>query len=259
MARLTLWSQTARLVQSAVAYGTAALMTVTLHEFAHGAAALAFGLRPTVYGLHEEDVAGGGWQAAIIAAAGPIASLALGLMFFQIHKRMRGQGFARYLTFWLGLLGIALCMGYLLTPPFFKEGDVYKVLSGMDAATPVFVGLSVLLGGVGFIQVAWIGFPRLLAMTDGSAPLRPQMMASSLLAWLAGSALVLLAMTPRLPWMLVAIGTFAPLMNFFAARRDKAQSYGEPGATPVISWWGIGLLIGLASAEQTVLRWGVVL
>lgn len=259
MARFTVWSQQARLVQSAVAYGSAALITVTLHEFAHGAAAVLFGLRPTVYGLHEEDVAGAGGQAAVIAAAGPVASLVLGLVFFAVHKRLRGQGFGRYLTFWMGLLGIALCMGYLLTPPFYKAGDVYKVLASMGAATPEFMGLAFLFGGVGFIQVAWMGFPRLLEMTDGDAMLRPQMMASSMLAWLVGSGLVLLAMAPRLPIMLVAIGTFAPLMNFFAARRDKTRSYGEPGAQPVISWWGIGLLVALAVVEQTALRWGVAL
>lgn len=257
MARVNLWSQMPRLVQCAVAYGAAALITVTLHEFAHGAAAVAFGLHPTVYGLHEEDIASGGAQAAIIAAAGPIGSLVLGLLFFAVHTRLRGQGFGRYLTFWLGLLGMALCMGYLLTPPFYREGDVYKVLAGMGAATPLLIGVAFVLGGAGFVGVARLGFPRLLAMTDGDAPLRPQMMASSMLAWLAGSGLVLLAMAPRLPWMLVAIGTFAPLMNFFAARRGTSQSYGEPGAAAGISWWGIGLLAGMAVAEQTVLRWGV--
>lgn len=259
MARFTVWSQEARLLQSAIAYASAALITVTLHEFAHGAAAVLLGLRPTVYGLHEEDVASGGAQAGMIAGAGPVASLVLGLIFLALHKRLRGQGFARYLTFWLGLLGIAVCMGYLLTPPFYQEGDVYKVLASMGATTPVFMGLVFLLGGVGFIQVAWIGFPRLLEMTDSDAPLRPQMMASSMLAWLVGSGLVLLAMVPQVPLMLVAIGTFAPLMNFFAARRDKTQGYGEPGAQPVISLWGIGLLVVLAVVEQSALRWGVVL
>jgi hypothetical protein len=57
--------------------------------------------------------------------------------------------------------------------------------------------------------------------------------------------------------MLVAIGTFVPLMNLFAARRDKTEPYGEPGAEPKISVWGIGLLIALAVLEQTVLRTGV--
>ncbi|HEY5255111.1 MAG TPA: hypothetical protein VIJ53_10695, partial [Acidobacteriaceae bacterium] len=68
---------------------------------------------------------------------------------------------------------------------------------------------------------------------------------------------VLVAMFPQFPWMLVAIGTFAPLINFFAARRDPTQSYGELGAEPKISIAGIVLLVLLAVLEHTVLRSGV--
>jgi hypothetical protein len=254
---VNLWKQRARLAQSATAYAAAALITVSLHEFAHGFTALLFGLKPTVYGLHEEDIANGTVQAAVIAGAGPVASLVLGLIFFALHTRLRGQGFARYLTLWLGLLGMAVFAGYLLTPPFFKNGDVYKVLAGLGLASPALLGISFLFGGVGFVQVAWMGFPRLLNLTNCDEALRPQMMASGMLAWAFGSALVLLAMMPLWPFMLVAIGTFAPLMNFFAARRDQSQPYGDPGAEPTISYWGIGLLVVMAVLEQTFLRWGV--
>jgi TM2 domain-containing membrane protein YozV len=257
MARLNLWGQQARLVQSAVAYGAAALITVTLHEFAHGIAALLFGLKPTVYGLHEEDIANATVSATVIAAVGPVASLVFGVIFLTLHKRLRGQGFARYLTLWLGLLGIAVFMGYLVTPPFYKDGDVYKVLSSLGMASPVFLWLSLLIGGIGVVQLARTGLPCLLNLTNSDVALRPQLMASGLLAWMVGSILVLLAMIPQWPLMLVAIGTFAPLMNLFASRRDQTQPYGEPGADPKISIVGIGLLVALAVLEQTVLRSGI--
>ena len=48
MGRSGWWNQRARLVQSASAYGAAALITVTLHEVAHGLTAVLFGLQPTV-------------------------------------------------------------------------------------------------------------------------------------------------------------------------------------------------------------------
>jgi hypothetical protein len=72
-----------------------------------------------------------------------------------------------------------------------------------------------------------------------------------------GSILVLLAMVPQWPLKLVAIGTFAPLMNLYASRRDQTQPYGAPGAEPRISIVGIGLLVALAVLEQTVLRSGI--
>jgi len=259
MGGLNLWSQQARLIQSATAYGAAALITVTLHEFAHGFTAVLLGLAPTVYGLHEEDVANTGAPAALIAAAGPVVSLILGLLFLALHKRMRGQGFGRYLAMWLGLLGIAVFTGYLMTAPFYKQGDVYKVLSSLGLVSPIALAASLVLGGIGIVLLARMGLPCLLSLTNSEAPLRPQMMASGLLAWVGGSLLVLLAMAPQVPWMLVAIGTFVPLINLFASRRDKTQSWGEPGAEPRFSLAGIGLLVALAVLEQTVLRRGVTL
>ena len=77
------------------------------------------------------------------------------------------------------------------------------------------------------------------------------------MAWVVGSIFVLLAMMPQRPLMLVAIGMFVPLMNLFAARRNKTEPYGEQGAEPKISLLGIGLLVALAVLEQTVLRMGV--
>jgi len=96
-------------------------------------------------------------------------------------------------------------------------------------------------------------------MTDSDVPLRPQMMASGALAWVLGSGLVLLIMAPQLPLTLVTMGTFVPLMNFLATRRDPTRPYGEPGAEPMVSVVGIGLLVVLAVLEHTVLRTGVVL
>lgn len=189
MGRLVLRSQQARLIQSAVAYATASVITVTLHEFGHALAARLYGFHPTVYGLHEEDVAASPVRIAVIAAAGPVVSLLLGLVFLAIQKRMRGQGFPRYLTLWLGLLGIAVFMGYLITPPFYKSGDVYKVLASFNPSSPIFIGISLLCGAIGIVQLGRIGLPRLLALTNSLRPLRPQMMALGILAWLLAVSL----------------------------------------------------------------------
>jgi len=246
-----------RLADSVLAYGSALLITVTMHEFGHGLTALLFGQHPTVYGLHEEDIASSITAVGVIAAAGPIVSLIVGLIFLAIHKRLQGQGFARYLTLWLGLLGIATFFGYLLTAPFYKDGDVYKVLATLGLASPLFTILSFLVGAVGIVQLARVGLPCLLHLTNSDMPLRPQMMELGFLTWLMGSGVVLLAMIPEVPYMLAAVGLFVPPINLFASQRDQSKPYGEPGAAPTLSVVGIGLFIALVLLEQTILRKGV--
>ena len=91
MGRFVLWRQQAQLIQSAVAYAAASLITVALHEFGHGLAARLYGFHPTVYGLHEEDLATSPARMAVISTAGPFVSLVLGLIFLAILKRLRGQ------------------------------------------------------------------------------------------------------------------------------------------------------------------------
>ncbi|MGB6304500.1 MAG: hypothetical protein WBF45_12170 [Acidobacteriaceae bacterium] len=257
MSRLDLWSRQSRLIQSSVAYATALLITVTLHEFGHGTAAWLYGFHPMVYGLHEEDIAASQVRVAVIAAAGPLVSLVLGMVFLAIQKRMRGQGFPRYLMLWLGLLGIAVFVGYLITPPFYPSGDVYKVLASFNLASPIFLGISVLCGAIGIVLLGHIGLPRLVALANSLQPLRPQMMALGILSWVLGSILVLVAMLPQFPWMLVAIGAFVPLINLFASRRNQREPYGEPRAEPKISIAGIVLLVLMVVLEHTVLRQGV--
>ena len=93
MGRLTLWRQQARLIQSSVAYASASLITVTLHEFGHGLAAWLYGFHPTVYGLHEEDIAASPVRVAVIAAAGPVVSLLLGMIFIAITSACADRAF----------------------------------------------------------------------------------------------------------------------------------------------------------------------
>jgi hypothetical protein len=131
------------------------------------------------------------------------------------------------------------------------------VFASFNLASPIFLEISVLCGALGIVQLGRIGLPRLLALTNSLQPLRPQMMAMGTMAWLLGSAMLLLAMFPEFPWMLVAIGAFVPLVNLFASRRDQPQSYGEPEAEPRISILGVVLLVLLAVMEHTMLLRGI--
>src|SRR5487761_1780436 len=71
-----------RLLQSSIAFGSALLLTLIFHEFGHGLTArLIYGLHPTVYGLHEDDIASSHTAIGVIASAGPLIGLLIGLVF----------------------------------------------------------------------------------------------------------------------------------------------------------------------------------
>lgn len=248
-----------RLLQSSIAFGSALLLTLIFHEFGHGITArLIYGLHPTVYGLHEDDIASSHTAIGVIASAGPIIGLVIGLIFlFIIHKRQTGQGFDRYLTLWLGVLGIVAFFGYLLTAPFYATGDVRVVLASLGLTSPLFSWIALALGVVGIIQTARIAMPYFVRLTNRDLPLRPQMMALGLFAWLTGGITVILLTIPAYPLFFLTNGFVAPLIGLFASRRNKKQTYGEPGANPTVSFVGIALLIILAVLEHTLLRNGV--
>jgi hypothetical protein len=248
-----------RLLQSASAFAAAIFITLIVHEFAHGLTArLIYGLHPTVYGLHEKDIASSRGAVGVIAGAGPVVSLIVGaIVLWGLHRPLRGQGYARYLTLWVGILGIATFFGYLLTAPFFAEGDVGVVLKSAGLNTWAGQWLTFVLGVAGFVLVAKLAVPFFLAMTNSELPLRPQMFSLGLFAWLLGGVVVLALTFPAFPFMILATGFIAPQVGFFASRRDPDAPYGEPAAAVRVSLFGLALLAALTIIEQTVLRFGV--
>ncbi len=246
----------ARLIQSSLAYATASLIAVTLHEFGHGIMAVMVGQHPTVYALHEQDIAGSRMDVGLIAAAGPVVSLLLGLSVLYAYKYLKGQGFGRYFTLWFGLFSTAVFFGYLMTAPFYSSGDIAVVLGSLHWGV-AFKWLSFVLGAIGIIMLSRWALPRFLQLTNSNLPLRGQMMALALLSWIVGSIIVLIAILPTPPILAVAIGLFVPLINFFAMKRKSHELYGKPGAAPTLSFIGISLLVILVVLEQTILKTGV--
>jgi hypothetical protein len=247
----------ARLLQSATAYASASLITVTLHEFGHGLVAVLLGEHPMVYGLHEDDAANTNAAVGAIAGAGPVVSLVLGILFTAVYDRLRGQCFGRYLLLWLGLLGVATFFGYLLTAPFFTTGDVDVVLKSLHLTSPISVWLLFAIGTAGIFLLGWIGLPRLLKLTNRDMPLRAQMWILGPGSWVLGGGVALLATSPSPTYMFFMTGTFTTLINWFASRRDSSEPHGEPRAMPKFNGIELGLLSALVVVEHTVLRHGV--
>ncbi|MFC4587897.1 zinc metalloprotease [Sphaerisporangium corydalis] len=116
-------------VPLALSYAVAQLTEVFLHEFCHAVAARAYGY-PTTIGQFVEDNPSTSSPAheAVIAAAGPVGSVALGLLFLSIYRRsIRRQGFGNLLMMWLAMTGLVGGIGYLVVMPILTPGDTAVV------------------------------------------------------------------------------------------------------------------------------------
>src|SRR2546421_12242750 len=127
-----------RLVNSTVAFVGALFLSVTLHEFAHGLTALAFGVTPTVCAGHEPHAALSPGREAVVALAGPLFSLLSGLIVLLAPRR--GRGFWRLFMVWFGVLSVQGFFGYLITGPFLPYGDIGPACLLLHAAGVAYVG-----------------------------------------------------------------------------------------------------------------------
>jgi hypothetical protein len=112
---------------AATAHYTAAfLLTVLLHELGHALVSKALGGQPVLHNTYvdsrNQHLPAGSEVA--IALAGPLLSLAQGVLFLTLAWRRRGAGDATLFRLYLGLFGIINFMGYVLTGPFVPYGDI---------------------------------------------------------------------------------------------------------------------------------------
>jgi hypothetical protein len=121
-------SKAALFVNSALAFAFAELLTAALHETGHGLMAQALGFSPKIYAFYEDNPTGTVHQSLAILAAGPIASLILGLLFrawFRSGEPRYSLG--RLLLFWMAWLGIMQFVNYLIVTPWLTAGDTAQI------------------------------------------------------------------------------------------------------------------------------------
>lgn len=179
------------LINSTIAYALAVLVTITWHEFGHALAALALGLSPTMHAFSVNIGATTSNQEIVTALAGPLLSLVTGLVLLVIHQVMRQPGFWRLTVLWMGLLGVQVFAGYLVTGLFFADGDIGTALRLSHA--PLWVGGLVFVAGwaITYFNGRHATY-QLMALTGDQAPLAPQLRDLGLFAWLLGTVLALL-------------------------------------------------------------------
>jgi Peptidase M50B-like len=217
------------LVNSAVAFALALVVMITLHELAHGVAAILQGQTPVIYSGSEQVGAATVRSRVLIAAAGPLGSLLSGLVVLSFPQVSRRRVFLRLLILWFGLLSVQEFAGYLFVGMFGSVGDVAIIYSLLS--TPFLVKLVILIIGAGMTAaLGRLATLRLLEMTDPRGLPAPELRRLGLFAWITGVTMVALLSLPRTDprprWRLAAL-TFATISN---GRRPSRHPHGPRGA-----------------------------
>lgn len=211
---------------AALSFVLAAMVNSMLHEAAHAVAGLALGLTPTISPFSVSyEPEGTATQQIITAAAGPLFSLAMGLILL-VAARQWGTGFVRLFFMWLPFMGVMNLVGYCFIAPFAHAGDTGQVLALLAAPSLVFVAVG-LLGVVGQFLLAWRFAVEVKRYTSSKHEERQL----AYFPWLIGTPIIvgvtllelIMLQVPAVYVVLilaysVAFGVFAPMQFIFSSR-----------------------------------------
>ncbi|AMR26965.1 hypothetical protein A0257_07490 [Hymenobacter psoromatis] len=128
---------------------SASIIGTVLHELAHYVVSAHFGLGPTLHHNYVNSVLDGTpRQQMLVAAAGPVFSLLLGVLAAGVAVWLPRPSLTKLFLLWLGMDSILGFLGYLLIAPIAKEGDTGLVFAyfgvplyaAIALAAVVFVG-----------------------------------------------------------------------------------------------------------------------
>jgi hypothetical protein len=159
-------------LNSTLAYASAGLLTAALHETGHGLAAQSLGFAPRIYAFYEDNPSGTTAQDLIILAAGPLTSLALGVLFLALFQRGQPRyTFGRLFLFWLGWLGVLEFVNYLVVTPWLSAGDTAQIANRLGwALWPRYL---VAAAGIGIVVLlARPAAVTMLAVAPESIPIK---------------------------------------------------------------------------------------
>ncbi|WP_210520633.1 zinc metalloprotease [Hymenobacter terricola] len=245
-------------ITAALHYTAAFLLTTLVHELGHALVSKRLGGRPMLYNSHVENLTQHlpASTEVAIALAGPLLSLAQGLVFLAWAWRQRGSGDAALWRLYLGLFGIINFLGYLLIGPLVPYGDIGQV----EAIWRVPVWATVTVAVAAGFGVQWVvGRTAPLFLDFGPAglarPLRSRLMQGLItLPWLLGSVLVTAL---SWPWP-TPISLIYPIMSNMVLGAAWGKAMGQPypadalvPAVPLLSQlhlaWAVAALVGVGA------------
>lgn len=134
------YSMTKIAVNSTVLYVIAFLFTTMVHESFHALFGVLFRSQPVLHHNYVEHLNGEAVtsvQSILIALAGPLASLTQGITAAVIFFKLKKYDLLQLLIAWISILGFINFLGYVMTAPIFKVGDIGKVYHMLD--TPLYL------------------------------------------------------------------------------------------------------------------------
>jgi hypothetical protein len=255
-------------LNSAVGYVLAFLLTTVLHESAHAIVGAVLGSSPVLhhnyvahYGRDTMPVVHQVW----IALAGPLLSFAQGLLLLPLVKRHGGGGLFKLFLLWCMLLGFGNFLGYLMTGPIFTAGDIGKVQLLLELPMALRIGIAV----IGAAALAWVAyFSTRPFLQFATHPLMVEDAASRtafnfriiILPWIIGSVAVTLLYLPVVAIVSIIYPITSGMVFIFpwqnAVRVTDAHAQGNAALTGT-NWTWYSLLVLAVLVFRLVLAPGV--
>lgn len=140
------------IINSAILYVIAFLLTTILHESAHALAGLLCSSQPVLHHNYVEHLSTNHlsvWQQVFIALSGPLMSLFQGLVAGLVYFKSTKQRALELFVLWFSILGMLNFLGYLMTGPLFQNGDIGKTLMLLN--TPLWTQIFIAFLGAGIL------------------------------------------------------------------------------------------------------------
>ncbi len=257
-------------VNSTVLYITAFLATTMLHESFHALFGILFESHPVLHHNYVEHLTSETLttsQNIAIALAGPLIGLTQGIVAAAVFFRMKKYDLLQMFIAWVSILGFNNVIGYVLTGPLFKAGDIGKAYHILD--TPLWLQiLFALLAAIVLVKITLMMSKPFLRfatrqewLQDGNSRKR-FLFHIIILPWIFGS----LIMTGLYLPVIAIISIIYPVMSGFVfigpwQNGMKVPDVAESDSTgnEKISFTFISILIVLSLFFKFVLQPGIVL
>lgn len=257
-------------VNSVVCYVLAFLFTTVIHECGHAFVGSWLGSGPI---LHHNYVAHHGRELlpleyqVWIALAGPLMSLLQGLIIMLIIRRYEGGSVGHLLLRWLMLLGFGNFLGYLMTGPFFSNGDLGKVEVLLGLSMTIRAAIAV-VGALVLTLIAYKTTRPFLSFATEVAALESERSRMDfnrsiiILPWLIGAAVITMLYLPIIAIVSIIYPFTSGMVFIFpwknARRIVDAQARGDASITrPALLLYAV--LVITALIFRFVLAPGIVI
>jgi hypothetical protein len=159
------------LVNSSVLLCMAAVLQMSLHEFGHFIAAIFYNVKPILFhnSVNYNEKAVGTLANIFIAAAGPVISLLIGLIFQSLASPKIKNVVVRLFLAYMSAFGYIGFFGYLMVAPFFTYGDTGFVLNSIGSPQWLIIVLAISAVPCLFFLMRSLARPIISVMSNETA------------------------------------------------------------------------------------------